>query len=205
MPFKSKAQQGYMFANMPRIAMKWAKHTPDMEHLPQHVEQSPISQPQDLHSNVDFFVVKMPMDHTPKVQDLVQQHNPISFAQACQEGSCNMNECSGFYMEEAEAHQHAYNLVKGLYESAKALEEKKELVASKLQKKIDQLDKEAQKHLKLAKQDVENKEKHRAAAKKLLDKIEHLESKNKAVSSSKKEVQPLEEFEMPKPAKKLKK
>lgn len=205
MPFKSKAQQGYMFANMPRIAMKWAKHTPDMEHLPQHVEQYPNQQPQDLQNNVDFFVVKMPMDHTSKVTDLVQQHNPLSFAQACQEGSCNMNEVAGCYLDEAEAHQAAYGIVKGKYDTAKALEEKKELVASKLQKKIDQLDKEAQKHLKLAKQDINNKEKHRAAAKQLLDQIEQLESKNKAVSGSKKELQPLEEFEMPKAAKKAKK
>jgi len=211
MPFKSQAQKGYMFANEPKIAMKWAKETPNMKDLPQRAEQytenPPMGQPQqpqELHSDLDFFVVTMPMDHTAKVSDLVQQHNPISFAQACQEGSCNMHECSGFYMEEGDAHQHAYNLVKGLYESAKALEEKKETVSGKLQKKIDQLDKEAQKHLKMAKQDVDNKEKHRAAAKALLDQIEQLESKHKVVSGSKKELQPLEEFEMPK-AKKAKK
>ena len=206
-PFKSKAQQGYMFANEPKIAMKWAKETPNMKDLPQHAEESmgmQPQQPQDLHNDLEFFVVQMPMDHTAKVFDLVQQHNPISFAQACQEGTCNMNECSGFYMEEGEAHQHAYDLVKGKYDAAKSLEEKKELVASKLQKKIDQLDKEAQKHLKMAKQDVDNKDKHRAAAKALLNQIEQLESKNKAVSGSKKELQPLEEFEMP-TAKKTKK
>jgi len=34
MPFKSKAQQGFMFANMPKTAKKWAKETPGMKSLP---------------------------------------------------------------------------------------------------------------------------------------------------------------------------
>ena len=34
MPFKSKAQQGFMFANMPKTAKKWAKETPNMKSLP---------------------------------------------------------------------------------------------------------------------------------------------------------------------------
>lgn len=34
MPFKSKAQQGFMFANMPKTAKKWAKETPNMKILP---------------------------------------------------------------------------------------------------------------------------------------------------------------------------
>ena len=34
MPFKSKAQQKYMFATMPKTAKKWAKKTPSMKSLP---------------------------------------------------------------------------------------------------------------------------------------------------------------------------
>lgn len=34
MPFKSKAQQGYMFANMPKMAKKWADDTPNIKGLP---------------------------------------------------------------------------------------------------------------------------------------------------------------------------
>jgi hypothetical protein len=34
MPFKSKAQQGYMFANMPKTAKRWAKKTPNIKSLP---------------------------------------------------------------------------------------------------------------------------------------------------------------------------
>ena len=34
MPFKSKAQQGYMFATMPKTAKKWAAETKNMKSLP---------------------------------------------------------------------------------------------------------------------------------------------------------------------------
>lgn len=34
MPFKSKAQQGYMFSKHPKIAKRWAKETPSMKSLP---------------------------------------------------------------------------------------------------------------------------------------------------------------------------
>ena len=34
MPFQSKAQAGYMFANMPTVAKRWAKETPNMKALP---------------------------------------------------------------------------------------------------------------------------------------------------------------------------
>jgi len=35
MPFESKAQQRWMFANKPRMAERWAKHTPDIKELPE--------------------------------------------------------------------------------------------------------------------------------------------------------------------------
>lgn len=37
MPFKSKAQQKYMFAKEPTVAKRWAKETPNMKSLPEHV------------------------------------------------------------------------------------------------------------------------------------------------------------------------
>ena len=37
MPFKSKAQQGYMFAKMPKTAKRWAKETPNIKALPKRV------------------------------------------------------------------------------------------------------------------------------------------------------------------------
>ena len=36
MPFQSKAQKGWMFANHPEMAKRWAAETPDMKHLPAH-------------------------------------------------------------------------------------------------------------------------------------------------------------------------
>lgn len=204
MPFKSKAQQRYMFKNEPKIALKWAKHTPDMENLPQHVQETADVLKERVKNIVEFYTVLMPEDHTTKVSDLVHHHTPIDFCEAINNGTCTYNEIEGFYMDEAEAMTAAQNIVKGLYESARGLEEKKEVVAKKLEKKIDQLDKQAQKHLKLAKQEPENKEKHRSLAKALLSQVEELEAKLKTVSTSKKELQPLEEFEVPKKSKKTK-
>lgn len=34
MPFRSKAQMAYMFANMPTIARRWAAHTKNVKALP---------------------------------------------------------------------------------------------------------------------------------------------------------------------------
>ncbi len=34
MPFKSKAQEGWMFSNKPRMAKQWVKETPDVDGLP---------------------------------------------------------------------------------------------------------------------------------------------------------------------------
>lgn len=37
MPFKSKKQQRYLYANHPEIAKRWAEHTPDIKSLPESV------------------------------------------------------------------------------------------------------------------------------------------------------------------------
>jgi hypothetical protein len=34
MPFKSKAQMKYLYANKPEMAKQWAKETPDIKKLP---------------------------------------------------------------------------------------------------------------------------------------------------------------------------
>ena len=39
MPFKSKAQLREMFANQPKIAERWAKETPNIKGLPEHVKK----------------------------------------------------------------------------------------------------------------------------------------------------------------------
>lgn len=39
MPFKSQAQRRFMYANYPKIAKKWSKHTPKNAQLPEHVNE----------------------------------------------------------------------------------------------------------------------------------------------------------------------
>jgi len=36
-PFKSKAQRGFLYANDPEVAKEFEKHTPKDKKLPQHV------------------------------------------------------------------------------------------------------------------------------------------------------------------------
>ena len=38
MPFKSKAQQKFMFARHPKIAKRWAKETKNIKSLPKRVK-----------------------------------------------------------------------------------------------------------------------------------------------------------------------
>ena len=37
MPFKSKAQRGYLYAKKPKVAKKWAKETSNGKKLPKRV------------------------------------------------------------------------------------------------------------------------------------------------------------------------
>jgi hypothetical protein len=39
MPFKSKAQAAWMFANHPKMAEKWAKHTKNIKKLPKRAKK----------------------------------------------------------------------------------------------------------------------------------------------------------------------
>lgn len=40
MPFKSKAQQGYMFIHHPELAKEFAAHTTNYKDLPEHVKRA---------------------------------------------------------------------------------------------------------------------------------------------------------------------
>lgn len=39
MPFKSKAQRAFMYAQHPEIAKRWSKEYPNQKGLPEHVMQ----------------------------------------------------------------------------------------------------------------------------------------------------------------------
>jgi hypothetical protein len=41
MPFKSKAQERFMFARHPEMAKEWAAKTPSQKALPEHVKPKP--------------------------------------------------------------------------------------------------------------------------------------------------------------------
>lgn len=41
MPFKSKAQERFMFAKHPKIAREFAEKTPSMKKLPERVKKTP--------------------------------------------------------------------------------------------------------------------------------------------------------------------
>ena len=42
MPFKSKAQMRWMFANKPGMAKEWAHETPSVKRLPQRVDRHQV-------------------------------------------------------------------------------------------------------------------------------------------------------------------
>lgn len=54
MPFKSQAQRRFMYANYPKIAKRWSKHTPKENPLPDYVNES-----LDVGPNLQFIKGKV--------------------------------------------------------------------------------------------------------------------------------------------------
>lgn len=192
MPFTSKAQQRFMFATHPETAKKWAKETPDIKKLPQKVKKENVGDTEPL-NNIEFWVVIKPTSHESTVQDIMSPADPFQFCEMCNSG-LSPDQVAGFYNDEVEASKKAQGMLDGLYETAKALEEKKELVSGKLQKTIDALQKKAEEHMKMVKKDPENAESHHAEAEKAMAKLKELRGKHKMVEGSKKALKPLEEL-----------
>lgn len=42
MPLKSQSQRRFMFATMPEVAEKWAKHTKNIKSLPEKVKKKKV-------------------------------------------------------------------------------------------------------------------------------------------------------------------
>lgn len=59
MPFKSKAQQKFMFSQHPKMAKRWAEHTPDIKALPEHVSKK--EKAAFVRSFVNSFLSKVTM------------------------------------------------------------------------------------------------------------------------------------------------
>jgi hypothetical protein len=63
MPFKSKAQRRYMYANLPKIAKRWSKHTPKGKKLPEHVKESSMKdaiESKDVSYNLEAKHISFP-------------------------------------------------------------------------------------------------------------------------------------------------
>lgn len=147
-----------------------------------------------------FYYVLDPENHTAKISDLVHGVHVVQFGKDMGEGKFEndkgiVGRIYGYYMDEEEANDTAKELVKGLHETASMLEAKKANVTAALQKKIDELQKKAEEHLKLAKKEPENGERHHDEAQAILARIKVLRKKHKMVEGSKREIMPLEETE----------
>ena len=147
-----------------------------------------------------FYYVIKPENHSQKISELVNGTDVIKFGKDMNAGKFDndqgiVGKIHGYYTESEEANEVANDLVKNLHETASMLEAKKHQVSTALQKKIDELQKKAEEHLRLAKKEPENGEKHHDEAQAVLARIKVLRKKHKMVEGSKKEIMPLEETE----------
>ena len=98
----------------------------------------------------------------------------------------------GIYQDEKQAHQVAEAVCNELYESMKALEEKKGMVTTKIEETIKELQKQINQHLEEASMDGGNSDEHHMQAEAKTARIKELREKARMVEASKK---PLEEKE----------
>ena len=186
MPFKSKAQTraafgGYLGPQMKKKATKWAKETPNMKKLPQHVKKETKLNEAVLENTFNFWVVEKSKSPADNPLDLVFETDPIGFANQVR-GGLVPEDIYGFYLDEVESHYAAHDQVKAVFEAAKSLEEKKVAVAEKIEKTIKKLQQEVSRC---------TKEGDEQRAKNILEKITQLKQKGQMVEASKK---PIEEI-----------
>jgi len=211
MPFKSQAQQRYMFATQPKTAEKWAHETPNIKKLPQHVrrEDSPMQasmqqapQPEPLQIELpnqdmgvvdqyahpgcddqigDIFVVLKPT-HASNAQDIMHKTHAFGVHQF------DPHTVHGVYGDEGEANLVAEGAVKDLHKHLAKVEKKKDTILEKIGKKIHSLQKEINDHMKSANERPEESDTHHMLAEKKMNIIRNLRDKHKAVKASKKEL-----------------
>lgn len=186
MPFKSKAQQRFMFATQPKTAEKWAEETPNIKSLPQKVKKENINTAEPL-DNIQFWVVIKPTSHESTVQDIMAPADPFQFCEMHKNGLAP-NQVAGFFTDEAEASKKAESMLEALYQAAKTLEEKKAMVSDKLQKTVDKLQKEAQSCMKSMKEQPEKADEYHAKLEGIMARLKDLRGKHKMVEESKREL-----------------
>lgn len=186
MPFKSQAQQRFMFSQHPKIAKKWAKHTSDIKSLPQHVSEGGLEQEHWDHPGCEdkigkiFVVLKPSPESTP--QDIVHQTHAFGT------GQFEPQSVHGVYGDEEEAKLVAEAACTELYKHLEEVEKKKDTVIGKIEKHIARLQKEINAHMKEATEIPEMAEKHHELAERKMNIIRGLRDKHKTVKAAKKEL-----------------
>lgn len=145
-----------------------------------------------LVSNFDFYVVERIENPSEDPKKYYYKINPLAFATKIS-GGFDLSRIFGFYLDEEEAEKAAHKQASDVYNRAKELEEKKSLVSTKLDKKINEYQKYVESCMKRMKTEPELTDKLQLEAETTLSKIKELRSKHKMVESSKKELKPLEE------------
>lgn len=151
----------------------------------ENIQEAPVQ----LANNIEFFVVEKSKDPMDDPMELSFKTDPIGFANQVR-GGLLPEDIHGFYLDENEALNAAHDLVQAVYETARGLEEKKGKVTEKIHKKIAQIQKEVNAHLKASKADPLNAENYEAQVEALMTQIKELRAKHSIIEKSKK---PLEE------------
>lgn len=191
MPFKSKAQQRFMFATMPKTAEKWAKETPNMKKLPQHVSETEMTHENWDHPGCEdkigkiFVVLKPGPESTP--QDITHQTHAFGMGQFDPQG------VHGVYMDKDEAGLVAEAACTELRKHLEEVESKKDTVIEKIDKHIARLQKEINAHMKEASETPERADEAHALAERKMGMIKGLREKHKMVKAAKKELPKKEE------------
>lgn len=137
--------------------------------------------------NLQFWVVIKPHSYESNINDICTEVTPFQFNEMCMEG-LTPDQVHGFYIDQPEAQNTAKQLLTDLQDKAIALEELKTKVTDALQKKIDELQKLAETHMKSMKDNPDAAEAHQMKAESYLSKIRELRSKHKMVEGAKKDV-----------------
>jgi hypothetical protein len=180
-----------MFSQHPKIAKKWAKHTPDIKNLPQHVSETGLEQEHWDHPGCEdkigkvFVVLKPGPESTP--QDIMHQTHAFGM------GQFEPQSVHGVYTDQNEAELVAEAACTKLRKHLEEVEKKKDTVISKIDKHIARLQKEINAHMKEATEIPEMSEKHHELAERKMAMIRGLRDKHKAVKAAKKQLPEIEE------------
>ena len=191
MPFRSQAQQRFMFSQHPKIAKRWAKETPSMKSLPQHVSQEGMMQDNWDHPGCEdkvgkmFVVLKPGPESLPK--DIMHQTHAFGM------GQFEPQSVHGVYTDKDEAGLVAEAACTELRKHLEEVEKKKDTVISKIDKHIAKLQKEINAHMKEATEIPEMSEKHHELAERKMGMIRNLRDKHKMVKAAKKQLPEIEE------------